>query len=444
MTDPTALCTDVAVVGAGPAGLSAAAKLASTYCRKVLVFERETTPGGIPRHCDHPGFGIRDLRTFLSGPDYANRLAERARSTGADIHTQAMVTAISPDSTLQVTTPGGLLRVKPKALIVATGARERPRPARLIPGDRTAGVYTTGHLQNLVHLHHKPVGRRAVIVGAELVSWSAVMTLREAGCATVLMTTRYPNAEAYSMFTIPGKAILKVPVATRTRVSRIIGKPTVQAVEIEDLDTGARRILDCDTVVLTGDWIPDHELLRSAGIDLDPHTRGPLVDTALRTSRPGVFAAGNLCHPVDTADIAALDGMFVADQVNTYLDGASMTPADSVRLSPGTHLRWLSPGLVRVGDPSPPRTRLLAWTDLAVRFPRITVSQNGHVVASKRVPWPAMPGRVFRIPATILDRIDFAGDEVTIDIANAGAPSRKHATPSYAEALTGPTAPTNT
>ena len=137
-----------------------------------------------------------------------------------------------------------------------------------------------------------------------------------------------------------------VDVATRTRVSRIIGKPALLAIEIENLDTGDRRIIECDTLVLTGDWIPDHELARAAGLAMDPKTQGPLVDTASRTSRPGVFAIGNLLHPVDTADIAALDGRHVAEPVRAYLHGQT-GPSDGIRILAEPPLRWISPGILR-------------------------------------------------------------------------------------------------
>jgi thioredoxin reductase len=424
---------EVAIVGAGPAGLSAATQLAGKHSRRVLVLDREKAPGGIPRHSDHLGYGIRDMHTFISGPAYARRLARQATDAGADVLTGAMVTAIHTDKTLEVTTSAGLLCVKAEALILATGARERPRTARLIPGDRSAGVYTTGHLQNVVHLHHGTIGKRAVVVGAELVSWSAVMTLRHAGCRTAMMTTVHPSPESYAAFNLAGRAVFRVPIATRTRIARIIGRPRVQAVELEHLDTGERRFIDCDTVIFTGDWIPDHELARSAGIELDSATKGPLVDTALRTSQPGVFAAGNVLHPVDTADIAALDGVFVADQVNRYLSGAAAEPADGVRLVPGPGLRWLAPGMRRPSDPDPPRGRLLAWTDHLVRYPKITVSQQGRVVATKRLPWPASPGRVLRIPASVLSQVTPAGGQVTVGLANdhtgKAAASRQRSTP---------------
>ncbi|QIZ02313.2 NAD(P)/FAD-dependent oxidoreductase [Streptomyces sp. S1D4-11] len=303
------LTPTVAIVGAGPAGLTAAATLARRLGGDVLVLDREQAAGGIPRHSDHTGYGLRDLHRVMTGPTYAQHLAAEATAAGATIRTRATVTGWSGTRSLEVTSPQGLLRVEPRAIVLATGARERPRPARFIPGTRPSGIYTTGHLQNLVHLQHRSVGNRAVVVGAEPVSWSAVLTLRKAGCRTVLMTTRHASPESYAAFHLPGRLLLRVPVATRTRVTRIIGQRRLEAVEIEDLATGRRRTVACDTLILTGDWIPDHELARTAGLDMDPATRGPLVDTALRTSRPGVFAAGNLLHAVDTADIAALGGL---------------------------------------------------------------------------------------------------------------------------------------
>jgi len=405
---------DVAIVGGGPAGLTAAAALARDL--KVVVLERENEAGGIPRHSDHPGYGIRDMKRFLSGPEYARRLVRQA--AGATIRTNTMVTGWLGRHTLEVTSPRGREELTARAVVLATGARERPRPARLIPGDRAAGIYTTGHLQNVVHLKHGKVGRRAVVVGAELVSYSAVLTLKHAGCQTVLMTSRYSVPESYALFNLAGRTpLLGTHVATRSRLTRIIGKPAVEAVEIEDLDTGVRRIVECDTVVLTGDWIPDHELARSAGLDLDPGSLGPIVDTALRTSRPGVFAIGNLLHPVDTADIAALDGRHVAAHVRAHLAGH---PPDlgGISVAVEAPLRWIAPTVLRPGDPAPARGRLLAWTDEFIRVPKVVARQDGYVVGARRLPWSAAPGRVFRIPSSLLDDADRKGGPVTITVGN--------------------------
>ena len=410
------ISADVVVVGAGPAGLTAARRLREAGIGSVLVIERESTAGGIPRHSAHTGYGLRDLRSVMTGPAYARRLVERAEDAGARIATSTMVTGWDGDLALMITSAHGRQRVEAKAVVLATGARERPRPARRIPGDRPDGVLTTGQLQNLVHLQHLAVGQRAIVVGSELVSWSAVLTLREVGCTTALMTSTYDRVEAYAAFSLPGRLALGVPVARRTEVVRVIGRERVQAVEIRHLDTGARRIFECDTVVFTGDWIPDNELARSRGLDMDPDHKGPIVDTALRTSAAGIFAAGNLLHPVDTADVAAIDGEHVADQVRRFLDSGA-EPPPGVRLRAAAPFRWISPGVVRAGDPAPARSRVLLWCDKFHRAPRIQVTQDGQSLARTRVPWPMAPGRVFRFPSSLLHGIDPRGGDVTVGLA---------------------------
>ncbi|KWX56845.1 NAD(P)/FAD-dependent oxidoreductase [Mycobacterium sp. NAZ190054] len=409
----------VAIIGGGPSGLTAAATLAPSVDGEVLVLEREAQTGGIPRHSDHLGYGMRDLHRFLSGPSYARRLTGTAEDAGAVLETEAMVTGWAGERTLQVTSPRGVRTVTADAVILATGARERPRPARLVPGDRPDGVYTTGQLQNMVHVHHAPVGRRAVIVGAELVSWSAVLTLREAGCATVAMVSGYPRAEAYGAFRSAGRLLLDGPVLTGSRVVGIHGKDRVRSVTVEHIATGNRRELPCDTVVFTGDWIPDHELARTAGLRMDPATRGPVVDPALRTSRPGVFAAGNLLHPVDTADGAALDGRHVAAAVLAWLhrrDRSAPAPA-STPIRVDSPFRWVAPQLISADGGVPSRGDLLLWTDEYRRLPRLRAVQDGRLLATRRTPWPAAPGRVYRAPWSLVAGANPAGGPVTLSLA---------------------------
>lgn len=417
MTTPTQQPTQkvpVVVIGGGPAGLTAAAALAADL--DVLVLEREAQTGGIPRHSDHPGYGMRDLRRFMSGPAYARRLTAQALDAGAMLETEAMVTGWAGERLLEVTTPRGVRTVSADAVVLATGARERPRPARLIPGDRPDGVYTTGQLQNLVHLHHARVGARALIVGGELVSWSAVLTLREAGCATVAMVTDQPRSESYAAFRIPGRALMDGPVLTRSKLVSIQGKDRVRAAVVENLDTGERSTVECDTVVFTGDWIPDHELARAGGLVMDAGTRGPVVDAALRTSAAGVFAAGNLLHPVDTADGAALDGRHVAAAVRGWLQRRE-APAPGVRIRTDGPFRWVAPQLITPGSGSAPRGDLLFWVDEYRRLPKLRAVQDGRTLGTVRTPWPAAPGRVFRAPWSLVAGADPSGGEVTVSFA---------------------------
>jgi thioredoxin reductase len=406
----------VAIVGGGPSGLTAAAALAGKVDGEVVVIEREAETGGIPRHSDHPGYGMRDLQRFISGPAYAKRLTAMAKDAGAVLETEAMVTGWASERALRITSPRGLRTVTADAVVLATGARERPRPARLIPGDRPDGVFTTGQLQNLVHLHHAKVGSRALVVGAELVSWSAVLTLRESGCATVGMVSGYPRSEAYAAFRVPGRFLMDGPVFTRSRVVGIEGKDRVRRAIVENIETGKRTTIECDTVVFTGDWIPDHEIARTGGLAMDAATRGPVVDAGLRTSSPGVFAVGNLLHPVDTADGAALDGRHVAASVTGWLQNHDEIPK-AVRIRTDRPFKWVAPQLVSPDGGVAARGDLLFWVDEYRRLPKLRAVQDGKTLATKRTPWPAAPGRVYRAPWSLVANADPAGGDVTVSFA---------------------------
>ena len=405
----------VAVIGGGPSGLRAAADLASRVDGTVLVLERESVAGGIPRHSDHLGYGMRDLHRVTTGPRYAEAMRRRAEDAGVRVLTNAMVTGWAGDRSCEVTTPAGRLRIDAAAVVLATGARERPRTARLIPGARSRGVYTTGELQNVLHLAGRKVGTRAVVVGAELVSWSAVLTLRSAGCATVLVATEHTVPEAYAPAALLGRTVLRTRVATGVRVVRILGHPHVTGVELEQVATGRRRVVPCDTVVLTADWVPDNELARAGGIGRDPASGSPSVDASFRTDQEGVFAVGNLVHPVETADVAALDGAAVVAPVVAYLGGRPWSTGH-LALDVVPPLRWVSPSRLSFDDASPARDRLVLWVDELVRRPCVVVRQDGTVRGRRRLPWPAAPGRAFRVPWSVLDQVDRRGGPVQISL----------------------------
>jgi len=340
---------DVLIVGGGPAGLAAALELRRRGVARVLVAEREDTAGGIPRHADHTGFGLRDLHRLLSGPQYAARYVRNAHTAGVEIRTETSVTEWCGPRSVRTTSPSGRDEITARAIILATGCRERPRPARLVAGDRPLGVLTTGALQQFVYLQRQAVGRRAVVVGAEHVSFSAVLTLAHGGTATVAMVTEHPHHQTYAPVKWISATPRRVPILTSARVTRIIGRGRVQAVEITDLRTGNTRTLACDTVVFTGDWIPDHELARRGGLDMDPATRAPRVDGALRTSTPGVFAAGNLIHAAETADVAALSGRHAAGAVYAFLESGAWGETPPLPMVCAPPLAWVSPSALAAG-----------------------------------------------------------------------------------------------
>ena len=332
---------EVVVVGAGPAGLSAAIELRKRGVGRVVVLERELVAGGIPRHTAHLGYGTRDLHRLTTGPRYAALLTRRAEKAGVEIEVGRSVESFADG---RVTTNGsdGPAVAQARAVLLATGVRERPRSARLVPGDRPTGVLTTGALQQFTTLHHQRIGARAVVVGAEHVSFSAVLTLAHAGCKVAAMVTALPRHQTYPLLRFATAGRHRVPIYTGVEIAEVIGRGQVEAVVLTD----GRRVA-CDTVVFTGDWIPDHELARSGGLPMLPVAKAPIVDHGWRTQQRGVFAIGNLVHPAETADVCALDGRGVAAHVMDWLTVGEW-PATVAPITVATPIRWAAPSALGV------------------------------------------------------------------------------------------------
>jgi thioredoxin reductase len=288
----------------------------------------------MPRMCGHLGFGRVDLHWIYTGPRYAQHYRELAEKADVEIHTSTTITDWINSQTLKFTSPEGLGQVEAQVVLLATGVRERPRAARLVPGTRPQGVYTTGSLQRFVHQEHLPVGKRAVIVGAELVGLSALLTLWQAGVKCVAMVTDLPRHQIYFPY-LPVKWVVadiftRTPLVTNARITNIFGQRRVEGIELT-YENGQTQIVECDTVVFTGDWIPEHEMARLGGLRIDQGTRGPQVDGDFRSSVKGVFAAGNLLRGVAIADHCALEGGRAARSIARYLRNAGW-PADRLEV----------------------------------------------------------------------------------------------------------------
>ncbi len=426
---------DVAIVGAGPSGLAAAQALARAGAGRIVVLDREAQPGGIPRHADHHGYGLRDMHRSLTGPEYARRWVERASAAGAEIRAGTQATGWTGDRGLglELTSPAGRTLLRARAVVLATGCRERPRAARLVAGTRPQGVMTTGMLQQIVHLGHESVGRRAVIVGAEHVSFSALMTLARGGARTVAMVTEQARHQSYAAFR--GGALLRyrVPLLTRSSLTVIRGRRRVESVQIVSIDDGASREIECDLVIFSADWIPDHELALLAGAQLDPGTRGPAVDAALRTSVPGLFATGNLLHGAETADVAALTGRHVAAGVTSWLERGDW-PQARVPLVCDAPLLWVTPNLLSASDSAqretiynnnndndngiPARDRFLLRAQVELRDATVVLTQGDMTLLQARLPM-VMPGRSARLQTSWLRDVRPDGGALRLRVASA-------------------------
>ena len=223
---------------------------------------------------------------------------------------------------MSFTSPGGLGEIEARAVLLATGVRERPRAARMIPGTRPQGVYTTGSLQRFVYQEHLPVGKRAVIIGAELVSLSALMTLQHAGVKCLMMTTEEESHQIEFPYIVMKWAVADIltrtPILANTRISNIFGHKRVEAIELTH-SNGQTQQVECDTVIFTGNWIPENEMARLGGLSIDPLTRGPKISAEFQSSVQGVFVAGNLLRGVETADHCAIEGMKAGRATAMYL-----------------------------------------------------------------------------------------------------------------------------
>ncbi|MER5972873.1 FAD-dependent oxidoreductase [Streptomyces sp. NPDC002055] len=426
---PLRRSVDVLVIGAGPAGLTAAARLAAAGAGRVEVVDREPHPGGLTRHCRHRGFGVSDLHRLLTGPDYARHLADAAVRAGAVLRTGVGVTGWAGPLTAAVTGPAGPERLTARAVVLATGARERPRSARLVPGTRPAGVLTTGQALRSLHgelpsLHGGPwplhgaqrdtVGRRAVVVGAGPSGRTTALALRRAGTEVVATVTDLPRHRTSWAQTLPTRSAREIPLLADTTVTGLHGRDRVESIGLRHRD-GRTMTLRCDTVVFTGDWIPDHELARTGGIPLAPGSRGPSADTAFRTSEPGVFAVGTLLRPGESAGTAARDGALVAEPVLRHLADGGWPPT-RVPVLAEAPLAWVAPD--RIGPANSlaaPGRFSLEPAEPLVR-PRLIVRQDGRILHRQRVWGPAVPGRPVRLSAAWRERAVAHGGPVLVSV----------------------------
>ncbi len=329
---------DVIIVGGGPAGLAAAARLRRNGV-DFLLLEREQEAGGIPRHCGHGGYGLHEFRRPMTGPAYARRLAEAVRD--ADIRTGMTVLRLHPGGVVQATGPQGPESFQGKAVLLATGARETPRSARLVTGARPAGVMNTGTLQQAIYLHGQTPFRRPVVIGSELVAFSTLLTLGHVGVRPVALVEAGPRIVARRPADWVTRLAFGVPVLCHTRLERILGREQVEGVEI-DRGYGPER-LDCDGVIFTGQFRPETALVIPSHLELDAGTRGPAIDQFWRCSDPAFFAAGNLLRGIETAGRCYREGAAAADAMLAGLASRLPPLRQQIRIQAEGELSYVYP-----------------------------------------------------------------------------------------------------
>ena len=415
---------DLVVIGGGPAGLAAAVAARDKGVRSILVLERDGTLGGILNQCIHNGFGLHYFKEELTGPEYAGRFIDKA-AQGIDIKTDTMVLDISDSRLIQAVNPtDGYLSIQAGAIVLAMGCRERTRGAIGIPGTRPAGVYTAGCAQRFVNIEGCMPGRRVVILGSGDIGLIMARRLTLEGAKVLACVELQPYSGGLQRNITQCLEDFGIPLYLSHTVTDIRGDKRVEQVVVSAVDDSRRpvpdseMVFDCDTLLLSVGLIPENELSRQAGVELDPRTNGPRVYENMETSLSGVFACGNVVHVHDLVDFVTMESTRAGEAAAAYLQGdARGGPALEVPIRAGDGVTYTVPLVIRpdrMGKTAELFFRVNAVYENAV----LRVSAGDRVLLEKKREHMA-PGEMERLPLPAKLMRD-AAEPVTVQVVKGG------------------------
>ncbi|MHB1355124.1 MAG: NAD(P)/FAD-dependent oxidoreductase [Anaerolineae bacterium] len=421
------LSVDVLIIGSGPAGMAAAFQARQNGAKRVMMIERNREAGGILPQCIHSGFGLQIYGQDLTGPEYASRWYRQASDAGAELLLRTMVLSIEPGPCVIASGNGNLLKIQTQALVLAMGCRERSRGALGIPGTRPAGIYTAGTAQRLVNIEGYMPGRRFVILGSGDIGMIMARRLTLEGAEVVAMAEVLPYVSGLRRNLVQCVHDFDIPLHLSTTVTEIRGRERVEAVVLSAVDSnwlpirGSEREVACDTLLLSAGLIPENELSRMAGTQLDALTGGPVIDERHATSVPGLYAAGNVVHVYDLVDAVSESALRAGRFAAEYALGVVHADAETILLVAGDNVRHIVPQYIHRAS--------LAQEEIAIEFrvrqpfeePVLAqVIVEGVAVVSKRLRY-ARPSEMIsiHIKPNVAERL-VSAHKLTVQVIRAG------------------------
>ncbi|MDD6217349.1 MAG: FAD-dependent oxidoreductase [Roseburia sp.] len=345
---------DIVVIGGGPAGLAAAISAKENGIDSILILERDKELGGILNQCIHNGFGLHTFKEELTGPEYAGRFIARAKELNIEYKLHTMVMDISSDKVVTaMNREEGLFTIRAKAVILAMGCRERSRGALNIPGYRPAGIFSAGTAQRLVNMEGYMPGREVVILGSGDIGLIMARRMTLEGAKVKVVAELMPYSGGLKRNIVQCLNDFDIPLKLSHTVVDIEGKDRVKAVTIAEVGPdrkpipGTEERYTCDTLLLSCGLLPENELSKAAGVEINPVTSGPIVNDSLETSIDGVFACGNVLHVHDLVDYVSQEAATAGKNAAKYIQNGKDIDAKEVEILPVDGVRYTVPKFIR-------------------------------------------------------------------------------------------------